>query len=212
MSAVAERAAPTRPRRRECCPACGTPGRFGQLICLGCGERMALSPRGAPSRRPFLIVAGLMIATGIAALVMVIEGIGTRDDTRPVSDTRTAAEERALDRAAERADRRRRIEARARRQRLAAAAGTWPAQRSAFTVVLANTGDRGSASTFAKTVTNAGDDAGVIASNNHPNLGSNLFMVFSGLYESESEAALAAARLGESYQGAYPQYVEAPKP
>lgn len=211
MNAVAGQA-PYRPRRRERCESCGAPGRFGQLICLGCGERMALEPRGGPSRTPFLVVAALMVATGAVALLMVVEGIGTREGTLSASETQTptAAESPSLDRAAAQSGKRR-TEERARRAILAAAGGAWPAGQAGYTVVLANTGDLASAESFASTVSNAGDDAGVIVSEDHPNLGAGLFVVFAGVYSTEQEAGMAAARLGESYSGAYTQYVEAPK-
>jgi len=207
VNAVAERST-YRLRKRELCSSCGASGRFGQLICLGCGERMALRHR-SPSRRPFIVAAAVIAVTGAAALAMVIEGIG-RDEAPAGSAAQPAVtpDPQVTEREAAEAGRRRSA-ARARRATLAA--GGWPATQSAFTVVLLNTGDRASAERFARTVSAAGDDAGVIKSDDHPGLGTGLFIVFAGTYDDEAEAGAAAARLGESYSGAYTQFVEAPK-
>jgi hypothetical protein len=208
LNAVAERGA-YRPRRRERCASCGAPGRFGQLICLGCGERMALRPRGGPSRRPVLAAGVTLLAIVAAAVVMIVEGVG-RDPAPATGGTESPAalDRAAAERTAAEARARKRAE-RARRERLAAAAGAWPAGRDGYTVVLSNTGDRGSAEAFARTVSDGGVKAGVIESDRHANLGSDLFLVFAGVYGDEAKAAAAAARLAESYPGAYPQYVEA---
>src|SRR5215210_1471468 len=45
------------------CPTCGAPAETGQLICLECGSRIALSYRRPPSWRvPFTIVSLIVIA------------------------------------------------------------------------------------------------------------------------------------------------------
>jgi hypothetical protein len=210
LNAVAERG-PYRPRRRERCGSCGAAGRFGQLICLDCGERMALRPHGGPSRRPVLVAGITLLAIGAVAVVMIVEGVG-RD---PAPATSVAERPAALDRAAaERtaaeARARRRAE-RVRRERLALAAGAWPAGRDAYTVVLSTAGDRASAEAFARTVSDGGVKAGVIESDRHADLGTGLFLVFAGVYGDEAKAAAEAAELAEAYPGAYPQYVEAAK-
>jgi hypothetical protein len=209
LSALAERAVQQRPRRRERCSSCGTAGRFGQLICLGCGERMALKPRGGPNRRPVLAVAAILVAVGAAAAVMIVEGVDGGAPAATPIERPAAIDRAAVARAEARARELRRAERRARRARLAAAAGAWPAGRDGYTVVLSNTGDRGSAEAFARTVSDGGVKAGVIDANEHANLGSDLFLVFAGVYGDEAKAAATAARLAETYPGAYPQYVQA---
>ena len=72
-----------------------------------------------------------------------------------------------------------------------------------------NTGDRLAAERFARTVSGGGEDAGVLAGADHPNLAAGLFLVYAGTYHDQARAIGAAARLGESYPGAYAEFVEA---
>jgi hypothetical protein len=197
-------------RGRERCSSCGSTGRAGQLICLTCGERMALRPRGgAPRLRPAVVAGAAIVVTAGAAVGMVIEGVGGRDQPRAASLSPPAAVAASptLDRARVQAAKRR-GEERTRRA-LAEAADTWPAGRSGYTVVLLNTGDRAAARRFARSVSGGGENAGVITGRDHPNLAGGLFLVYAGTYKDQAGAAGAAARLGESYPGAYAEFVQA---
>jgi hypothetical protein len=194
------------PRGRERCPDCGSTGRDGQLICLDCGARRALRPQRR-SRRPHPAIVALVaiVVVGGAAVGLVIAGM---DDGKPnpgATPAASAPSPGASEKANADAARLRR-EARARRA--AAAGGAWPAGRGGYTVVLANMGDRASAEQLAKTVTDGGERAGVIAADEHPNLGGGLFLVYSGRYDDEAAATQAAARLGAAHQGAYPQFIQ----
>jgi hypothetical protein len=209
VNAVAERSG-FLSRGRDRCSTCGSTGRAGQLICLTCGERMALRPRGGARRlRPAAIAGAAIVVTAGAAVGVVIDGVGGRDQPRAASLSRPAAvaPSPALDRAHAQATKRR-GEERTRRA-LAEAAGGWPASRSGYTVVLVNTGDRGGAERFAASVSGGGENAGVISGDAHPNLAAGLFLVYVGTYDDQAGAAAAAARLGESYPGAYAEFVEA---
>jgi sporulation related protein len=207
VTAVAERGR-LAPREMERCSACGAGGPSGQLICLDCGEPMALRPRRrGPRLRPATAALVATVLTAGVAVGLAIDGVN--DGGRPAEPAARARPGAApppdIDRRAQATKRR---EERKRRA-LAEAAGAWPASRSGYTVVVANTGDRGSAERFARSLTSAGENAGVIASDEHPNLGEDLFLVYVGSYDGQVSAAAAAARLGESHPGAYPQFVQA---
>jgi hypothetical protein len=207
VSAVAARGR-ARPRGMDRCTACGASGRRGQLICLGCGERMALRHRDAPGWRPAAFAAAALVLAAGSAVGLVIGAANGGREGAPSADSR--ASERAADaRERARAEAERRVKRERARRARAQAVGDWPAGRSGYTVVLLNTGDRASAERFARGLTEAGEDAGVLSAEDHPNLGGALFLAFAGVYSDEAEAAAAATRLRESYPGAYPQFVEA---
>lgn len=214
------------PRRREQCQACGASARRGQLICLTCGERMALERSTPPSWRPAAVAATAMVLTAGIALGFVISAVsgggerqsaaaapGQRDGPTsaakptPAARSKPAATPPALVRA--RAERARRASRERARRTLAEAAGGWPAGRSGYTVLLVST-DQESAERFAAEVKAAGFDAGVLSAAKHPNLGGTLWTVFSGVFETQPEAVAAATRIRQSYPRAYVQFVEAP--
>lgn len=78
---------------------------------------------------------------------------------------------------------------------------SWPAGRTAWTVVLASAPSRAAARRSARQLatTAAGAPLGLLDSSDYPSLGSGWF-VFSGQYESRAEAAKAAQTLGPSAQ------------
>ncbi len=68
--------------------------------------------------------------------------------------------------------------------------------------------DRPSAAAFATSVAKeASAKAGVIRSDEFESLPKGFFVVFAGSYPSRARADRAAARLGRSYPGAFPQLV-----
>ena len=209
MTTVAAERGGFLPRGRERLPDCGSTGRAGQLICLDCGERRALRPRRR-SRRPHPAAIALVaiVVTAGASVGLVIDGV---NDGRPraeagAAEAPTAVTAPAVDRARAQATKRRGEELT--RRTLAEASGAWPAGRSGYTVVLVNTADRAGAERLARSLSQAGEDAGVIASDKHPNLGAGLFLVYVGAYDNQVTATAAAARLGESHKGAYPQFIQ----
>lgn len=213
------------PRGRDRCQSCGASGRRGQLICLVCGERMALEKRSAPSWRPAVAAAAAMVLTAGIALGFVISAASGGDErqtasaapsredpgarsAKPAPASRPApAPQPALVRA--RVERGHRQSKERARRALAESAGGWPAGRSGYTVLLMSS-DEESARAFATGVKEAGFEAGVLSAAEHPNLGGTLFTVFSGVYETQAEAATAAAGLRQAYPRGYVQFVEAP--
>jgi hypothetical protein len=186
------------------------PAQRGQLICLSCGARMALD-RGGSDKRAVAIAGGAIALVALLSLALVIDGLSGGDD-RPAATA--AAPERAKPAQRERPggfvatqNLRRKSAAKARLQ-LAASAGTWPAGQDGWTVVLANATDEASAQSLAQNVEQAGIDAGVLSAEEHPSLGSDLWIVFSGVYADQLEASEAAAEIQATYPGAYQQFVE----
>lgn len=84
----------------------------------------------------------------------------------------------------------------------------WPLTLEGFTVVIQSTEDRGSATTFARSVAESNDgQIGVLDSADFPTVSQGFFVVFVGSYENRAGAQRAAARLGGRFRGAFPQAV-----
>lgn len=84
---------------------------------------------------------------------------------------------------------------------------SWPRSLRGFTVVLLSNEDRASATRFARSATDSGEEIGVISSGDFRTLPQGFFVVFAGRYASRAEADKAAARLGSRFRGAFPQLV-----
>jgi hypothetical protein len=85
---------------------------------------------------------------------------------------------------------------------------TWPRTLRGFTVVVQSTEDRGSATTFARSVAESSDgQVGVISSADFQTIPEGFFVVFVGRYDGRPGAERAAVRLGRTYPGAFPQAV-----
>lgn len=85
---------------------------------------------------------------------------------------------------------------------------TWPRTLQGFTVVVQSTEDRGSATTFARSVAESSDgQVGVISSADFETIPQGFFVVFVGRYDGRPDAERAAVRLGRTYPGAFPQAV-----
>jgi hypothetical protein len=207
-------------RRRERCPSCDIPAQRGQLICLSCGTRMALDRGGPGDRRAVAVAGGVMALVALVSLALVVDGLSGGEERRVAS---ASAPEGAVERegpgargpaAQGRATAPISDEAlvrehatRARRQ-LAMSAGDWPAGREGWTVVLVNTDTEASARSYAQSVEESGVEAGVLSAAEHPNLGGDLWLVFSGVYDDQLEAGNAAAELQAQFGAAYPQLVQ----
>jgi hypothetical protein len=202
--------APPRPpaRRRERCPNCDLPAQRGQLICLSCGTRLALD-RGGSDKRAVAAAVGALALVALVSLGLILDALsGGEDRPQAAAEPSDRAAARAAERQPPSAQRALwKYKAKARRQ-LASSAGTWPAGQVGWTVVLSSMSDEQLAQDFAKDVEDAGVDAGVLSTDDHPTLGTGVYYVFAGVYDDELEAGEAAAELAASYPGAYTQYVE----
>src|SRR5436190_21231034 len=60
---------------RVACPKCGAPADRGQLMCLECGNRLALDYGRPPAwRLPAAVVAALLLIAGLGVAIAVVGG------------------------------------------------------------------------------------------------------------------------------------------
>ena len=83
----------------------------------------------------------------------------------------------------------------------------WPSDVSAHTVVLFTTSDGPAARNVAREARRSGLEAGLIRSDAY-NLGSGLWIVFTGRFDTREGAVRQAAGLQDRYPGAYPQLIQ----
>lgn len=205
---VAAAAAPARAqaRRRERCPECGAFSERRQLVCLGCGERLALEQKQPPGR-PVLAAAAALALVSLISLAFIAQALtgGGSESRRPAAAAAVRAPG-AAPTPPSGPDAVQRTAQRRARDQLAAAASAWPAAKAGWTVVLLGAGDRDSAENYARTLQDAGVDAGVISPTERPDLGT-LWLVFSGVHPDQAGALLDAANLRARYPGAYTRYI-----
>ncbi len=83
----------------------------------------------------------------------------------------------------------------------------WPAGLRAHTVVLVSSSDGPAARRVARAARSSGLEAGLFRSDPY-NLGTGLWIVYSGRFDTREGAARQAAGLQDRYPGAYPQLVQ----
>jgi hypothetical protein len=83
----------------------------------------------------------------------------------------------------------------------------WPKGLTANTVVLVTSSDRAAALNVAKEARATGLEAGLMPSDPY-DLGSGLWIVYSGRFTTPEGAQRQAAQLAERYPGAYPQLIQ----
>jgi predicted nucleic acid-binding Zn ribbon protein len=189
------------------CPRCGAEAEPGQLVCTSCGARLELGRR----RRGGAVVAVLL---AVAALVL-----GAGASGFAVSEITSDEGEDAAP-AAERADRAAPAPAVAAGEPQQATQATvppaeprrrllldWPDGLTAHTVVLVTTSDHPAARRLAREAAKTGIEAGLLRSDDY-NLGTGLWIVFAGRFDTPEGAARQARDLAERFPGAYPQLVE----
>lgn len=98
-------------------------------------------------------------------------------------------------------------EERERPRRSARGVPGWPKGLTAHTVVLVTTSDRAAALNVAKEARASGLEAGLMPSDPY-DLGTGLWIVYSGRFTTREGAQAQAGQLGERYPGAYPQLVQ----
>ncbi len=210
----------------DSCPNCGEPVERRQLVCLNCGARVALRERTAWAREPVTAVAAalvvlIVIGAGLFGFAISELTSGGNDDgggapQRAAADApavvsggeqpaRTAEETPAAEAPAT-------DEAPAVTETAPAEAGTegvpgWPDDLTAHTVVLVTSGDRAAALNVAKEARAKGLEAGLIRSDPY-DLGSGLWIVYSGRFTTPEGAQAQAAQLADRYPGAYPQLIQ----
>lgn len=191
------------------CPHCSTPAHAGQLVCLECGERLALGGATvSPGRRLPLIVA----ASVIALLGAVAFGFALSELTSDEGDGAALARPAATTAAATATERPSAGVAGVRQEGGRADGGSpalaaWPEGEEAYTVVLVTSSDEPAARAVAQEAAGAGLEAGLLDSDEYAELGTGLWIVFAGRFPDSAAAEREAATLGARYEGAYAQQV-----
>jgi hypothetical protein len=188
------------------CPQCGEPTEPGQLVCTSCGARLALR-----HIRPFATAPVLALLLAVVVLGAGAFGFALSEITSDDGDEVTAADQPRQEALAAQ-------EAPPPTETAPAASGTpqepsrsllleWPDGLTAHTVVLVTTSDRPAARRVARQAALSGIEAGLLRSDDY-NLGTGLWIVFAGRFDTPEGAARQASDLAERFPGAYPQLVE----
>jgi hypothetical protein len=191
------------------CPRCGEPSEPGQLVCLECGKRLALTEVETEKRRfdnlPAVAILMTVIVLAAFAIGFVLGELGSDSDRDVKAADRTsepATSEPATTEPAQPPE-----------EETGATKGTpqeatqsplleWPKGTSGFTVVLVTTEDRPAAERVALEAARAGVEAGMLRSDDY-NLGEGFWIVFAGRFDDQASAERQSANLAERYPGAY---------
>jgi cell division septation protein DedD len=193
------------------CPHCGEPVERRQLVCLNCGGRVALRERTSWAREPVTAVAAVLVAVIVIgaglfgfAISELTSGDGGREPATGAAATQGPAVVSGGDQPARTAE-----EAAPPTESVPAEHGMprWPEGVSAHTVVLVTSSDRAAAMNVAKQARASGLEAGLLRSEPY-DLGSGLWIVFTGRFTTPEGAQRQAAQLADRYPGAYPQLVQ----
>jgi hypothetical protein len=197
------------------CPHCGEPAEPRQLVCLSCGGRVALRERTPLAREPMTALAALLLVVVVVgaglfgfAISELTSGDGDGRDAAVEpragegagAEQRSAAPEAPAVVAGAQQDKR---EAPPRERGVP----SWPEGLTAHTVVLVTSSDRAAALAVAKEARSSGLEAGLLPSDPY-NLGTGLWIVYSGQFTTREGAERQATQLAERYPGAYPQLVQ----
>ncbi|HZG48144.1 MAG TPA: SPOR domain-containing protein [Thermoleophilaceae bacterium] len=196
------------------CHACGEPVERRQLVCLSCGGRVAL---GQPGHLPVEPVIALIVALVVAGSALFGFAIAElTSDSNDGDGAALEAEEQAppapkvVDGEGQpgraETERAEPSEPKPARDR-PSSPFAWPRGVKAHTVVLVSTGDRAGALRVAEEARSTGLEAGLLPSEPY-DLGTDLWIVFSGRFTTLEGAARQAAQLDRRYPGAYPQLIQ----
>lgn len=214
------------------CRSCGEPVDPRQLVCLNCGARVALREKRSWGTEPLaplaaalvvLIVIGAGLFGFAIAELTSDEEDGAEQAAEVVPGDQQASEEPATDGPAvvsgagqeSKSSTKSAPEAGAPAETAPAeepatdpnAVPGWPAGVRAHTVVLVTSSDGPAARRVAREARGSGLEAGLIRSDPY-NLGSGMWVVFTGRFDTFEGAARQAAGLQDRYPGAYPQLVQ----
>jgi DNA-directed RNA polymerase subunit RPC12/RpoP len=202
------------------CPHCGEPVEPRQLVCLNCGGRVALRERVPLAREPMTALAAVLVA--VVVLGAGLFGFAISELTSGDGDDGGSA--RSASAPAHTEQRAQQPEAPAvvggtrqeetqtspspkpppKRER---GVPGWPKGLTAHTVVLVTSSDRAAALNVAKEARASGLEAGLIPSDPY-NLGTGLWIVYSGRFTTRDGAQAQAGQLADRYPGAYAQLVQ----
>lgn len=194
------------------CASCGDPVEPRQLVCLSCGARVALTHGRSFLAEPVVPLIVAVVVIGAALFGFAIAEITSDSGGGGQSAAQDGAPAPAVvdgERQRPRAEGGPAQTTTTTETTPAAAAGPleWPPDLTAHTVVLVTTGDRAAAVSAAKEARSTGLEAGVLPSDPY-DLGTNLWIVFSGRFTTPEGASSQASQLAERYPGAYPQLIQ----
>lgn len=202
------------------CRSCGAPVDPRQLVCLECGARVALKQHRSWATEPLAPIAALLVVVivigaglfGFAISELTSDDGGGEAARQPAAATSeesapeaegpavVSGEGQGTERSAEPAP----AEEPATNPN---AIPGWPAGITAHTVVLVTTSDEPAARNVAREARRAGLEAGLIRSDPY-DLGTGLWIVFTGRFDTREGAVRQAAGLQQQYPGAYPQLIQ----
>ena len=187
------------------CPRCGEPAEPGQLVCLECGTRIALKEEGGDRRSldnlPAVVLLLCVVVIGAGAFGFALSEL-TSD-----SGNDSAAADQTKQPAAGAGSPQTDTDTGASQQPSQSLLLEWPKGLTAYTVVLVTTGDRPAARRVAREAAKSGVEAGLLRSDDY-DLGTNLWIVFAGRFDTQASAERQAGNLGERYPGAYATLVK----
>jgi hypothetical protein len=206
------------------CRSCGEPVDPHQLVCLNCGARVALKEHRSWATEPLAPVAALLVVViviGAGLFGFAISELTSDDGAGNESSAQPAAAEQDEPRAQARGADGPAVVSGAEQETESStetapaepeppnpnAIPGWPEGVSAHTVVLVTTSDGPAAHNVAREARRAGLEAGLMRSDPY-NLGTGLWIVFTGRFDTREGAVRQAAGLQDRYPGAYPQLVQ----
>ena len=192
------------------CPSCSEPAETGQLVCLECGERIALG-RSEPLGGGRSLQSAWAIALLLSVVVLGAGALGfalgelTGDSGDELAEAGQAQQPApSASAGGPQTDTEARLGATQAPKRSVLL--EWPEGLSAYTVVLMTTGDRPAARQVAREAAQSGLEAGLLRSDDY-DLGTGMWIVFAGRFDTQASAERQAANLAERYPGAYPTQV-----
>ena len=218
------------------CPSCGAPVDPDQLSCLECGTPLRVSHRPPPRWRGTVLgvaLALLVLGTGLGFLLRELTTDEPNRAAGPASPAASAPSTTAP--LPTEGERRRTTDPQAEPapdEPLPSAGGSeseappssdpappasgsagsvasWPAGKSAFTVVLVSSERRADARGEARRAAAAGLPAGLLRSNDYSSLKPGYWVAYAGEFESRAEAARRAqSYAAQGFPDAYPRRVE----
>jgi hypothetical protein len=188
------------------CPSCSEPAETGQLVCLSCGARIALGRSEPLGERRSLQNAGAIalllsvVVLGAGAFGFALSELTGDPDGDVEAAGRTQQPAPSTSSGSPQTDTEDQLGASQAPRRSPLL--EWPAGVKGFTVVLMTAGDRPAARRVALEAAQAGLEAGLLRSDDY-DLGTGMWIVFAGRFDTQASAERQAANLGERYPGAY---------
>jgi hypothetical protein len=199
------------------CPECGEPTERGQLVCVNCGARLALRQppayAGPPrSAIPALVLLLAVVVIGAGAFGFALSEITSDDDGggggghvaqanggSPPAPSAGGGQPQATETSP--------TDTSTAQRPSQSPLLQWPKGVTGYTVVLVTTGDHGAARRVALEASRSGLEAGLLRSDDY-DLGTGLWIVFAGRFDTREGANRQAANLASRYPGAYTQLVK----